>query len=312
VNIVSNTVVSIFGMFFLMLVGLLAAKKGVFSEEGNRKINALLLEVVSPVLIFTSYQTELSTGKLKNLLWVIFLSFIFMSVAILVSHIVVNSKGDEKNYNVERMAIMYTNCGNIGIPLMLALFGTEGVFLCAGFITTFNIICWSYGVAMLKGFLNKKDILNIFKGPNMVAIFLGLIAYITNIRLPQILMTPLNMIASMITPLTMLVIGATLARNSLKDLFRNHRVYYIVAIHNILVPMICLFLYYFVIKNFIQIDSIVWLVTLIAISCPVGATAPMFAIRFRKNGYYASTLLSVSTIFSLVTIPLMLFINSLF
>jgi hypothetical protein len=76
--------------------------------------------------------------------------------------------------------------------------------------------------------------------------------------------------------------------------------------------MICLFLYYFVIKNFIQIDSIVWLVTLIAISCPVGATAPMFAIRFRKNGYYASTLLSVSTIFSLVTIPLMLFINSLF
>jgi predicted permease len=295
-----------------MMVGLVAAKKDIFSEEGNRRINALLLEVVSPVLIFTSYQTEAAAGKLRNLLWVIALSFIFMVIAIILSHIFVKAKGDEKVYNVERMAIMYTNCGNIGIPLMLALFGTEGVFLCAGFITTFNIICWSYGVAMLKGSINKKDIFNIFKGPNMIAIILGLFAYITNIRLPQLVMAPLNMIASMITPLTMLVIGATLAKNTLKDLFGTHRVYYIVAIHNLIVPMTCIFLYHLVIKNFIQIDSIVWLVALIGISCPVGATAPMFAIRFKKNGYYASTLLSVSTMFSLVTIPLMLFINSLF
>lgn len=311
-DIVSNTVVSIFGMFFIMMVGLIAAKKGIFNEEGNKRINALILDVVSPLMIFTSYQTELSSGKLRNLMWVIALSFLFMVIAILVSHIVVTTKSDEKNYNVERMAIMYTNCGNIGIPLMLALFGTEGVFLCAGFITTFNIICWSYGVAMLKGSITKKDIFNIFKGPNMIAIIFGLIAYVTNVRLPQIVMTPLNMIASMITPLTMLVIGATLARNSIKDLFGNNRVYYIVAIHNIVIPLICILIYHFILIKFIQIDSIVWLITLIAISCPVGATAPMFAIRFNKNGYYASILLSVSTMFSLITIPLILIINNLF
>jgi predicted permease len=312
VDIVSNTVVSIFGMFFIMIVGLGAAKKGIFNEEGNKRINALLLDVVSPVLIFTSYQTELSTDKIKNLLVVITLAFIFMSTAILISHIVVKKKGEEKNYSVERMAIMYTNSGNIGIPLMLALFGKDGVFLCAGFVTTFNIICWSYGVAMLRGSITRNDIFNIFKGPNMIAIMLGLLAYLTNFRLPQMVMTPLNMIAGMITPLTMLVIGATLAGNTIKDLFSKPRVYYIVAIHNLLVPMVCILIYHLVIKRFVQIDSIVWLVTLIAMSCPVGATAPMFAIRFNKNGYYASTLLSVSTLFSLITIPIMLVINNLF
>lgn len=311
-DIVSNTAISIFGMFLIMMVGLGAAKKGIFSEEGNKRINALLLDVVSPILIFTSYQTELSQDKLRNLLWVIIFSFVLMSIAIVVSKIAVRAKGDEKVYNVERMALMYTNCGNIGIPLMLALFGTEGVFLCAGYITTFNIICWSYGVAMLKGSINKKDILNIFKGPNMIAIILGMIAYITNFRLPGILMTPMTMIANMVTPLTMLVIGATLAGNTMKDLFGNKRVYYIVAIHNFVIPFIAILLYHLVIKNFITVVPIVWLISLIAISCPVGATAPMFAIRFEKDGYYASTILSVSTIFSLISIPVVLIVNSLF
>ncbi|MFA6865624.1 MAG: AEC family transporter, partial [Sphaerochaetaceae bacterium] len=119
-DIVSNTAISIFGMFLIMMVGLGAAKKGIFSEEGNKRINALLLDVVSPILIFTSYQTELSQDKLRNLLWVIIFSFVLMSIAIVVSKIAVRAKGDEKVYNVERMALMYTNCGNIGIPLMLA------------------------------------------------------------------------------------------------------------------------------------------------------------------------------------------------
>ena len=311
-DIITNTAISIFGMFLIMMIGLGAAKKGIFSEDGNKRINALLLDVVSPILIFTSYQTELSQDKLRNLLWVIIFSFVLMCIAIIVSKIAVKAKGDEKVYNVERMALMYTNCGNIGIPLMLALFGTEGVFLCAGYITTFNIICWSYGVAMLKGSINKKDILNIFKGPNMIAIIVGMFAYVTDIRLPGIIMTPLTMIANMVTPLTMLVIGATLAGNTMKDLFKNKRVYYIVAIHNFIIPIFAILLYHLVIKNFITVVPIVWLISLIAISCPVGATAPMFAIRFGKDGYYASTLLSVSTIFSLISIPLILVINNLF
>lgn len=311
-NIVSNTVISIFGMFFIMMVGLFASKRGIFSEEGNKRINALLLDVVSPIMIFTSYQTELSQDKIRNLVIVISLAFLFMTTAIVLSRVLIHAKGDEKIYSVERMAIMYPNSGNIGIPLMLALFGKEGVFLCAGFVTTFNIISWSYGVAMLRGSLTKRDILNIFKGPNMIAIMVGLFAYLTNIRLPQIIMSPLNMIASMITPLSMLVIGAVLAGNTLKDLFSRPRVYYIVAIHNFLVPIVCILIYHLIIRRFIQIDEIVWLVTIIAMACPVGATAPMFAIRFNKNGYYGSTLLSVSTLFSLVTIPIVLIINNLF
>lgn len=311
-NIVNNTAISIFGMFFIIVIGLIAAKRDIFSSEGNKKINALLLDVVSPTLIFTSYQTLYSASNLKNLLGVIILSFILMVMAIIISRIFIKAKGDEKKYLVERMAIMYTNCGNIGIPLMLALFGAEGVFLCTGFITTFNIILWSYGVMILKGSINKKDILNIFKGPNMIAIIIGLIFYTTNIRLPQILMTPLKMIANMVTPLTMLVIGATLANSKIKELFFNKRVYFVVFIHNIIVPISALLLYHFILKKFLIVDSIVWLIAFIGISCPVGASAPMFAMKYKKDERYASNLLSVSTIFSILTIPLMISLNTLF
>ncbi len=296
----------------MMVIGLISAKKGVFSSEGNKRINALLLDVVSPILIFTSYQTVYSPSKLKNLSYVIILSFILMVLSIIISRIFIRAKGDERVYLVERMAIMYTNCGNIGIPLMLALFGAEGVFLCTGFITTFNIILWSYGVMILKGSLDKNDILNVFKGPNMIAIIVGLIFYCTNIRLPQIFMTPLNMIASMVTPLTMLVIGATLSKCKMSELFLRARVYYIVILHNILVPICSLLLYVFVLKKFIIVEPIVWLIVFIGISCPVGASAPMFAMKFGKDEKYASTLLSVSTIFSIISIPVMISINSLF
>lgn len=295
-----------------MVVGLVAAKKDIFSSDGNKKLNALLLDVVSPAVIFTSYQTELSPSKFKNLLGVIILSFILMVMAIVISRIFIKAKGDANKYLVERMAIMYTNCGNIGIPLMLALFGAEGVFLCTGFITTFNIILWSYGVMILKGSLSKTDILNVFKGPNMIAIIVGLLFYITNIRLPQIVMTPLNMIASMVTPLSMLLIGATLSSSKIKELFLKTRVYYVVIIHNILVPFCALLLYHFVLKKFLIVEPIVWLIAFIGICCPVGASAPMFAMKFGKDEKYASSLLSVSTIFSILTIPLMISVNALF
>ncbi|MBK5201796.1 MAG: AEC family transporter, partial [Spirochaetaceae bacterium] len=270
-NIVNNTAVLIFGMFVIMIIGLFAAKKGLFTTEGNKTLNSLLLEIVSPILIFTSYQTEFSPSKLNDLLGVIILSFILLILAIIISKIFIRAKGDEKVYLVERMSIMYSNCGYIGMPLMFALFGTDGVFLCAGVITALNIVLWSYGVMMLKGSLDRIDILNIFKSPNMIAIIIGLICYTTNIRLPKLLLSPLTMIASILTPLTMLVIGSTLSRCKIKELFFTPRVYYIVLLHNIILPLFSILLYAFVLKKFIVVSPIVWLVTFIGMSCPVGA-----------------------------------------
>jgi predicted permease len=299
-------------MFVIMIIGLIAAKKGIFSSEGNKTLNSLLLDIVSPILIFTSYQTEFSPEKLENLLGVIILSLILLILAIVLSKVFIRAKGDDKVYLVERMSIMYTNCGYIGIPLMLALFGSEGVFLCTGVITALNIILWSYGVMMLKGSLDRTDILNIFRGPNMIAIIVGLICYVTNIRIPQIILNPLSMIAGIVTPLTMLIIGATLSKCKIKELFFSARVYYIVFLHNIVVPLISLLLYVFVLKRFFVVEPIVWLVTFIGMSCPVGASSPMFALKFDKDERYASTLLSVSTIFCILTIPIVVSINSLF
>jgi predicted permease len=209
------------------------------------------------------------------------------------------------------MSLMYTNCGFIGLPLLQVMFGKEGVFLVTGYISVFQIICWSYGVVMLKGKVTGKDLLNILLNPNMIAIFIGLPCYVTGFTLPDIILAPMQQIAAMNTPLAMLVVGASLAMNSFKDLFLSARGYFITIMHNIVYPVLFLIFGRLLLAKLGWPNDIVWLTVLVSTACPIGSTSPMFALRFGRDNTYASALLGLSTLVCIGTIPAILFANGL-
>jgi len=305
-TIAAQTSFQILQMLVILAIGAYAYKKEIIHDNGLKSLTNLLLEIVSPLLIFTSYQRDYNQEQVNGLITTFILSFFSIIIAIIISLIVIK-KTDKRDYLVERMAIMYTNCGFIGLPLMSALYGQIGVFYCTGFITAFNLICWSYGISMLQKQPLKDKIINIITGRNMIAIFLGLFCYFFSIRVPNTLLSPLTSIGSMNATLALLIVGATIMKTPLKHMFQNPRGYYILLIHNLIIPIIILF-----ILSKVNASNIIKNIVLIAMACPVGATTTTFSLKFNKDDLYASSLLGLSTLACIITIPFILYINNIF
>jgi len=305
-EIATRTSTQIIQMLVILIIGAYAYKKEIIHDNGLKSLTNILLEIVSPLLIFTSYQRAYDTDQVKGLIITFILSMISIIIAILISLIVIK-KSNKRDYLVERMAIMYTNCGFIGIPLMYALYGPIGVFYCTAFITAFNLICWSYGISMLVTLPLKEKLIKIISGRNMIAIILGLLFYFFSIQIPNILLNPMISIGSMNSTLALLIVGATIMKNPLKKMFLDSRGYYIFGIHNIIIPLIIILL-----LTLVNTTDMIKNIILIAMACPVGATTTTFSLKFNRDEKYASSLLGLSTIACVFTIPLLIYINSFF
>ncbi len=292
-------------MLVILAVGAYAYKRNIIHDNGLKSLTNILLEIISPLLIFTSYQRDYNQEQVEGLITTFVLSFISIVIGIIISLIVIK-ESDKRDYLVERMAIMYSNCGFIGLPLMQALYGQLGVFYCTGFITAFNLICWSYGVSMLEKLPLKEKVIKIISGRNMIAIFVGLSFYFLSIRIPTTILLPLSSIGNMNGTLALVIVGATIMQNPIKSLFNNLRSYYILIIHNLLLPIVILFF-----LRYVNTTEMIKYIVLIAMACPVGATTTTFALKFNKDGLYASSLLGLSTIACIITIPIVILLGSL-
>ena len=196
---------------------------------------------------------------------------------------------------------MYSNCGFIGIPMAQAIFGEDGVFYMTAYVALANFLLWSHGIIVMSGKMNLKSVKKVFTSPTIIAIVLGVICFVIQIRMPKIIEEPLEMIANMNTPMAMMVAGINIAQADLKHTFQKKRLYWLSFVKLIIMPMLLIGL----LKMF-SVEDTVKTVIVLATACPVGVTGSLFALRYGKDAIYASELFAMSTIISIVTVPLMM------
>ena len=282
-------------MFVILVVGALCYKVKFITKEGTKQLSTIALQVVNPVLIFMSYQKEYNSRLLKGLMWSFLLSGVSFAVAILLSYLLIGKKNPDKD--VERFAVVYSNCGFIGIPLVNGIYGSEGVLYLTAYITIFNLLVWTHGYMMMKGERDFSSFLKAFRSPSVIAIFLGLVCYVTNIRLPKMPAQAFQYIADMNTPVAMLVAGATCAQTNVLKALTNLRIYFVSLIRLVIVPLATFGACYFIGAP----QSVLMTVT-IASACPIAATQTMFAVQMDKNPKKCSELFAVTTLLSLFTL----------
>lgn len=298
------TVNKIAEVFVILAIGVLVFRCHIIDSQANRKMSGLLLYVVSPALIISSYQIEFDQARFKGLLMTAVLSAGSFLLSILLSDIAIKP-GGQGDTEVEKISVIYSNCGFIGIPLINALLGQEGVFYMTAYITVFNILVWSHGIYLMCGISDLKSTLKHFITPSTVAVVLGLCFFMARIKLPTFIGNPVSAIGDMNTSLAMLVAGGNLAESNLWECIKRPRIYYISFLKLIVIPVLTLLL-----LAVCRVEKSVGLVVLVAAACPAGATGTMFALQYHKNSSYASELFTVTTLLSLVTIPLTILCSS--
>ncbi|MBR1765366.1 MAG: AEC family transporter [Ruminococcus sp.] len=283
-------------MFIILVIGAGCYMKGLITKEGTKQLSAVELHLINPLLIFMSYQTEYSSRLLKGLLWSFGLSAVAFALAILISTLAVR-RGRE-DAALERFSSVYSNCGFIGIPLINGLFGSEGVLYLTAYVTLFNLLVWTHGLMQMKGERDFSALLKALRSPSVIAVFLGLICYLAQLRLPAVPLQSLRYISDMNTPLAMIIAGASAAQTNFIKAFKNSGIYLVCALKLLVIPLICC-----AVISLLPAPPLVITVVSIACACPVATTGTMFAIMFDRKPQRCAEFFAVTTVLSGLTLP---------
>lgn len=285
-------------LFILMLLGVVLTKLNVISKVGVNNITDIVLYTVTPCVIIKSFIREFDTKTLKNLLLSFLVSFAVHTVLIIITRIALPSK-DAARKGVLQFGTMFGNCGYMSLPLQQALLGDDGVFFCATFIAVFNIFSWTYGVFIVSGDRRNITAKKLIFNPGVISTVIGLIIFLCSIPIPKIVAEPIGYLAALNTPLPMIVIGYHLAQTKLLGVFKDVQCLWAIALRLILIPLCALGALYFC-----GIRGALLVSTVISCSAPTAANTTMFATKYNSDTSLSVGMVSLSTLLSLVTIPI--------
>ena len=293
-------------MILISAIGMICYKANIITKQVQKYFSALVLKIVIPCFIIMSFQVDLSHDLVNGMVYALILSILSHLIMIVLSNVVIH-KNEKREYAIERFSLVYTNCGFMGIPLIESVLGTEGALYATIYLTVFNILVWSHGVIVIKNNFTFKELVNVFKTPTMISIAIGIILLAFGIKLPEIVARPLKYIASMNTPLPMLIAGVMIAQQSFLDTIKDLRAIYIAFLRMLVFPI-----FVFLVIRQIPCSDLVRMATILSVSCPAATIGTLFAIEHNKNATYASRIFAISTIESSITMPLIIVFMSFF
>lgn len=298
----------ILSLALIMALGFLLVRCKVVKAESSKVLSTLSLNLIMPCMILTAFQVDY-TPEVRDGLLLAFAAAIGIHVLLLILNILL--KRFLHLDAVEQVSVMYSNAGNLIIPLITSILGKDWVIYTSAFIVVQQILLWSHGKFTLceeRGFNPKKVFLNV----SMISIFIGLILFVTQIRLPALLQETADSVGGMIGPVSMLVTGMLIGGMDLKKILGYRRVWLVAALRLLLVPLLVIPLLKFTgIAQLVPDGGQVLLVTFLATTTPAASSITQFAQVYDRDAKYASAINVITTLLCIVTIPAMVYLYQL-
>ncbi|MDP2813804.1 MAG: AEC family transporter [Erysipelotrichaceae bacterium] len=282
-------------MFVMMMMGYGMYKVKRISSLGSKEMGAVLLYVVTPIIIMRAYTVEYTQQRAFNMLIALALAFFSVMLAIILSKLIY------KHERIENFSSTYSNAGFMGIPLVQATFGTEAVFYLSAYLAVMVLIQWTLGIVVITGDKSHASFKRIITNPVILGILGGLAIFFMQLTLPKFVLDVFSIISGLNSPLAMIILGVYLAQIRLISLINSWKIVSVSFVRMMFIPVIVGGLMVFVSNEFYMIK----MVTLIAVSAPVGFSVAILAQQFDKDYSQAVRYVCHSTLFSIVTMPVM-------
>ena len=280
-------------MFLYMAAGYCLFRSKLVSKEGSVGFAPTLIYLILPCAILQSFFTERTPEKISALgisfLWGIVVLLLAMAVSAILF----------RKRPVDNFGGAFSNAGFMGIPLITSMLGQECVFYVAGMIAFLNILQWFYGQPILSGKKEKLSVWVILKNPLVIALLLGLAAFLTGFRPPVLVSRCIASVSAMNGPVAMIILGFYLAQTNLRSLFGKASTYLVSAVRLLLIPLLTLLL--LAVAPGVSAD--IKLALLLAASAPIGANVAVYAQKLGKDYVYAVETVCLSTLFSILSMP---------
>ena len=292
----------IVSLFIIMIIGIYARKKDIITDEINKGLTDILLKISLPLLIISSFNITYSDELKLNVMKSFYYSIITFVISVIVSKILLKLIKSNNKY-ILQFSNVFSNCGFVGFPIVEGIYGKEGLIYASVFNMIFTIFVWTYGVSLFTGGISKENIKKVISNPSIIAVCIGMLIMIFKINLPSIILNPIETVGSITSALSMLIVGAIIANINIKDYIKDLSLYYGVVIKLLIIPI----LIYFVLLLLPGPLKVIKVMVLLS-AMPTAAMAPIFAESFEKDRGYASVLLFLTTLFSVISFPIMIVI----
>lgn len=285
-------------LFLLMGVGVACAKTKLLSDGGVKALANLVLYIATPCVIVKSCIREFDPAMLWGFLTVVAVAAVTHAALIFLAKVVFRDS-EENRRRVLRSATVFSNAGYMAIPLQQAILGDVGVFYCAAYVIVFNVFLWTYGLAEMSG-ESRLSVKKILLNPGVIGVVVGMVLFVLPISLPTLLTDGIGHLASLNTPVPMLIVGYYLAQTNLLDALKDGRGWLCMALRLVVAPLLALGA---LLLCGVRGDLLTS--CMICIATPVATSCTMFATRFDRNPRLSVNLVSLSTLLSVVTLPLL-------
>lgn len=286
---------SVLTLFLMMAVGFVLTRKKILGTETLSQLSQLLLKVVAPCVMISSFQIDFSPELLRSMGAELFYVAALYGVYALLAHFLFRRQRPEARA-VLRFGVVFGNVGFMGLPLIESVLGQEAMVFCVMSLAVFNVANWTCGAAIMGERVSvRKAVLN----PGVLSFVAAFLLFLLQIRLPGSVLSAVDYMGSLNTPLAMVVIGGQMAASDLLSTFREKRLYGAAALKLLAMPVLTLL----VLLPF-HLDRLMFLTVVILAGCPSAGATSMFAQMFGKDTTAAARMVTLSTLLSIVTLPL--------
>ncbi len=285
-------------LFLLMALGYLAARGRILDRSAFDGLNKLVLFFTLPCLTFAKLQRDALPGQMGELAETFLLAMVSMFICGAIAMLYTKKEPAERRAVFTHMA-MFSNCGYMGYPLIVAALGEEKMIYAVMYAAAFNLLTWTVGVYLYagkSGLSLKKALLN----PTLIAVLLGILFFALSIRIPKVPLDAMNMLGDTTTPLAMVVIGARLADFKLSDLKDG------MLLFSCLMRLIVFPLAFWGILILLRVPQGAREAVFVCSAMPGASATAMQAEYFKCGGRLGSQSVAVSTALSVLTIPVIL------
>lgn len=283
-------------ILILLAVGFLLKKLSLVTDVGQKQITDLVIYVVLPSNIITSFLTDTGDNVLFDCAIILAISVGVQVLSVILGKLLFRKQSEERRKSL-KYATICSNAGFLGNPVAEGLFGEIGLMYAGIYLIPLRIMMWSEGIAIFSGEKSfGKTIKKVLLHPCVIACEIGIILMLTKVELPSIILTPLQTLGRCNTALSMLVIGMILADIDLKKLVDKTVAAYTV-LRLVLIPLIV-----YVVCLLLPINDVVRGVCVILAAMPAGATTSMLAAKYECDPEFATKLVVFSTVCSIPAI----------
>lgn len=289
-------------MLLMVFMGYAIVRAKLLSPQDSRVLSAVALYIICPCMMLDAFQLECTPERVHGLMLSVGAASFALALGIVLNFLIRRPLALDP---VEQTSALYSNSGNLIIPIVVYVFGQEWVLYTSGFLIMQTILFWTHCAPVLQQ--NPRiNILKILLNVNMLAVFAGAAMFLLGIRLPEVPRMAVHGVGVMIGPMSMLITGMLIGSMDFSRLRQYRKLPLIVALRLIFYPLVTLVAFRLSgMSGLVENGETIVMISFFAASAPVASSITQMAHIYGRNAEYASVINVVSTLLCVFSMPVM-------